>query len=78
VPAEFKELGDEIVELIATLRKERRNARGLHGVNYAGIEDSIAEKTARIEQASHATVLAALEVDAAALTVDGERYRRAG
>ncbi len=55
----------------------REGGRGRR-VDYRKFEVKLAKKTAAIERAGHQAALSALDIDAAHVTINGERYARVG
>ncbi len=61
----------------AVAAQMREGERRRH-VDYRKFEVKLAEKTAAIERAGHQAALSALDIDAAHLEINGERYARVG
>ncbi len=77
VPVQLKSLLKPIVALIAAAQDAMRSAAGTHAFDYATTERVVEEHVAAIERATHAEVLASLDVDAPRVEVGGKTYRRA-
>lgn len=78
VPVELKSLVDPIEALIRAVEDARKSARGGRAIDYAKVEEAIEEKTAVIERKAHASILAALDVDAPRVRIGGKTFTRIG
>lgn len=76
IPDECKPLADAVTELVAGVQRAHRRAAGGRAVDYAQIERDMGERTAAIERAAHQSILAALDVDAPAVVIDGRVHTR--
>jgi hypothetical protein len=76
IPDKCKALAEAVTQLVTSVeRAQRRTDRG-RAVEYAPIEQEIGERAAAIERAAHQSVLAALDVDAPAVVIDGRIHTR--
>lgn len=73
-PVVEKPMHEYAKAVAAQMREGKRGRR----VGYREFEVKLAERTAAIERAGHQAVLSALDVDAAHVSVNGERYARVG
>src|SRR5438105_12158292 len=78
VPEEFTEVGRAMAEHLATLQRTVSRLGGGKAVDYAEIEESMAESAGRTELAGHRAVLQSLDIDVAAVIIGGVRYTRVG
>ena len=78
VPVELKGLVGPLESLIRKARKAIGAARGGGAINYASTEEEIAERVAEIECATHASILAAVEVDSPRIEINGKVFARIG
>ncbi|MFQ5410098.1 MAG: ISKra4 family transposase [Anaerolineales bacterium] len=78
VPVQHKDLVAPIQALLRAAAKACTSAVGGRAVDYAAIEREIAERTAAIESATHASILRGLDVDAERLTIGGKPHVRIG
>lgn len=78
VPVEHEGLAESMQALVEAAKSASRSGRGGQAVNYADIERIIAERTAAIEQAAHAEVLRAHDIDLPQVRVRGQLYTRFG
>jgi hypothetical protein len=76
IPDNCKALGNVVTELVTSVERAQRRADGGRAVDYAHIEREIGERTAAIERAAHQSILAALDVDAPAIVIDGRVHTR--
>lgn len=76
IPDNCKPLGEAMKQLIACTERAQRQATGGRAVDYARIEREVGERTAAVERAAHASILAALDVDAPAVVIDGRVHTR--
>ena len=65
-----------IEQALARLRVARAKAVGSGSVDYGQIEEEMASAAAAIERSAHQVLLAALDIDAPEVLVNGERHRR--
>lgn len=78
VPVQHEALAKSMQTLVNHVAAEEKSAVGGRAVDYAKIEDRVAEDVAAIERASHAGILRALEVDAWRVTIGGKVHLRVG
>lgn len=78
IPEELKDLGNAVIEAVATVTTALRAATGGKAVNYDAVECTIAESAAGIERAGHRAILRALDIDRPAVMIGGDRYARVG
>src|SRR6266498_3441677 len=78
VPEEFTEVGKAMAEHLAALQRTVSRLGGGKAVDYAGIEESMAESAGRTELAGHRAILQSLDIDVAAVIIGGVRYTRVG
>ncbi len=76
VPVELKSLLKPIEALIAAAQEAMRSASGTHAVDYAATERVVEEHVAAIERATHAELLASLDVNAERVEIGGKVFRR--
>ena len=77
-PEDCKQLAEAVRAAVALVDKTRAEAAGGAAVDDGAVEAALAEASAAVERASHHAALSALEVDRAAITVEGHRYNRVG
>ena len=65
-------------EYAKTVAAQMREGKRRRHVDYRKFEVKLAERTAAIERAGHQAALSALDIDAAHLAINGERYGRVG
>jgi hypothetical protein len=78
VPEEFTEVGKAIAGHLADLQRTVSRLGGGKAVDYAGIEQEMAEGAGRMELAGHRAILQSLDIDVPAVTIGGIRYTRVG
>src|SRR5438067_8483993 len=78
VPEEFTEVGKAMVEHLAALQRTVSRLGGGKSVDYAEIEQSMAESAGRTELAEHRAILQSLDIDVPAVMIGGVRYTRVG
>jgi hypothetical protein len=76
IPDDCKSLARAIEDLVATTDQAIRRARGGRAVDYAQVEREVGDGVAAIERATHARILASLDVDAPTVTIDGQLHTR--
>lgn len=76
IPDDCKPVAEAIERLLATAERAKRRADRGRAVDYAPIEREIAERTAEVERATHHSILAALDVDAPTVVIDGQVHTR--
>src|SRR6266478_4430649 len=77
VPEEFTEVGKAMAEHLAALQRTVSRLGGGKAVDYAEIEQAMAESAGRTELAGHRAILQSLDIDVAAV-IGGVRYTRVG
>ena len=78
VPEEFTEVGKVMAEHLAALQRTVSRLGGGKAVDYAEIEQAMAESAGRAELAGHRAILQSLDIDVPAVTIGGVRYTRVG
>ena len=78
VPEEFTEVGKAMAEHLAALQRTVSRLGGGKAVDYAEIEQAMAESAGRTELAGHRAILQSLDMDVAAVIIGGVRYTRVG
>ena len=78
VPEEFTEVGKAMAEHLAILQRTVSRFGGGKAVDYAEVEQAMAESAGRTELAAHRAILAGLDIDVPAVTIGGVRYTRVG
>src|SRR5260370_9609945 len=73
-----EEVGKAIVEHLAKLKRTLDRLGGGKSVDYAQIEEAIAESAGQTELATHRTILQSLDIDVPAVVIGGIRYTRGG
>ena len=78
VPEEFSEVGKAMAEHLAALQRTVSRLGGGKAVDYAEIEQAMAESAGRTELAGHRAILQSLDMDVPAVMIGGVRYTRVG
>ena len=78
VPEEFTEVGKAMAEHLAALQRTVSRLGGGKAVDYAEIEQAMAESAGHTELAGHRAILQSLDIDVAAVMIGGMRYTRVG
>src|SRR2546425_11342651 len=78
VPEEFTEVGKAMAEHLAALQRTVSRLGGGKAVDYAEIEQAMAESAGRTELAGHCAILQSLDMDVAAVVVWGVGFTRGG
>src|SRR5258708_14534608 len=78
VPEEFTEVGKAMAEHLAALQRTVSRLGGGKAVDYAEIEEAMAESAGRTELAGHRAILQSLDIDVAAVRAAGGRAAPAG
>lgn len=76
IPDECKPLAEAVERLVACSAKAIARTTGGRTIGYAQIERELGERAADVERAAHQSVLAALDVDAPTVVIDGRLYTR--
>ena len=78
IPDELKGVAEAIRAMVRQVEAAWRSTRGGKALEYAEIEQRLAEGAAAIERASHQGVLQGLEVDQPRVRIDSKVYSRVG
>ncbi|MGA9208438.1 MAG: hypothetical protein WB347_11600 [Terriglobales bacterium] len=78
VPEEFAEVGKAMAAYLAALQRTVSRLGGGKAVDYAEIEQAMAESAGRTELAGHRAILQSLDIDLPAVIIGGLRYTRVG
>ena len=78
IPDEFTEVGKAMAEHLAILQRTVARFGGGKAVDYAEVEQAMAESAGRTELAAHRAILESLDIDVPAVTIGGVRYTRVG
>ena len=78
VPEQLEDVGKAIVEHLANLQRTLERLGGGKAVDYADIEETMAESAGRTELATHRAILQSLDIDVPAVVIGGMRYTRVG
>src|SRR6266481_199786 len=78
VPEEFTEVGKAMAEHLAALQRTVSRLGGGKAVDYAEIEQAVADSAGRTELAAHRAILKSLDIDVPAVVIGGVRYTRVG
>ena len=78
VPEEFAEVGKAMAAYLAALQRTVSRLGGGKAVDYAEIEQALAESAGRTELAGHRAILQSLDIDLPAVIIGGVRYTRVG
>src|SRR2546422_8519763 len=78
VPEEFTEVGKAMAEHLAALQRTVSRLGGGKAVDYAEIEQAMAESAGRTELAGHRAILQSLDIDVAAGMIGGVRHTPGG
>ncbi len=78
VPDELAEVGKAMAEHLASLQRTITRFGGGKAVDYAALEEAIAEGGGKTELAAHRAVLQSLDIDLPAVMIGGVRYTRVG
>src|SRR5207247_7301341 len=78
VPEKFTEVGKAMAEHLAALQRTVSRLGGGKAVDYAEIEQAMAESVGHTELAGHRAILQSLDIDVAAVIIGGVRYTRVG
>ena len=76
VPATMSKLADAMSALVAVVEGQVARGETSGPSGYDEFERALTEAVATIERAAHEPALAALDIDAPAITVEGRTYRR--
>ncbi len=78
VPDELTEVGKAMAEHLANLQRTMARLGGGKAVDYAAVEEAMAESAARTEWAGHGAILRSVDIDVPAVVIGGVRYTRVG
>jgi len=76
IPDDCKPLADAIEQVIAGMARALRRAEGGRALDYGQVEREVGERVAAVERAVHQRLLAALDVDAPTVVIDGRVHTR--
>jgi hypothetical protein len=76
IPDDCKPLAEALTQLVTSVERAHRRAAGGRAVDYAQIERELGARTAAVERAAHRGVLAALDIDAPTVVIDGRVHTR--
>src|SRR6516162_8127439 len=78
VPEEFSEVGKAMAEHLAALQRTVSRLGGGKAVDYAEIEQAMAESAGRTELAGHRAILQSLDMDVPAVMIGGGALHAGG
>src|SRR5207245_2643873 len=78
VPEELTELGKAMAEQLAEVQRTLARQGGGRAVDYALVEQAVAEAAGRTEREAHRAILQSLDIDVPAVVIGKERYNRVG
>lgn len=78
VPEGMEGLGRTFQEMLAKVQAEQKLAATGRAVDYAKVEQEIAEKTGAIEREGHKEILQSLDIDRPAIVIGENKYNRVG
>ena len=78
VPDELAEVGKAMAEHLARLKRTLTVFGGGKAVDYAALEEAIAEDGGKTELAAHRAILQSLDIDLPAVMIGGVKYTRVG
>lgn len=76
IPEELKCMKKPLEQLLQEAKKQVARGRRGQRVAYEKFEGRLADRVAAVERAGHEAALAALDVDADEIRIDGERYKK--
>lgn len=76
IPDDCKPLADAVTRLVAKTEQARKRADGGRAVDYGQIEREVGCETAAVERAAHEAILAAFDVDAPSVVIEGRVHTR--
>lgn len=76
IPDDCKPLADAVTQLVGSVERAHHRTSGGRAIDYAQIEREVGERTAAVERAAHESILAALDVDAPTVVIDGRVHTR--
>jgi len=78
VASHFEALGHAFVALLQRLDEEMANDSDGAAVDYAAVEESVADGLSALERAAHESLLKRLDIDVPSIRIWGDEYRRIG
>jgi len=78
VPEGMEALGRTFLEMMARVQAEQKLAATGRAVDYAKVEQEIAEKAGAIEREGHKEILQSLDIDRPAIMIGENKYNRVG
>lgn len=78
IPEELKDLAAPIGKLVNSVKRQAGRGRRSQRPEYEAFERELAEASGELERASHQVALAALDVDAEKVRIDGELFAKVG
>src|SRR4029077_7672348 len=78
VPEELTELGKAMAEQLAEVQRTLARQGGGKAVDYALVEQAVAEAAGRTEREAHRAILQSLDIDVPAVVIGKQRYNRVG
>src|SRR5438874_13100167 len=78
VPEALTELGKAMAEQLAEVQRTLARQGGGRAVDYALVEQAVAEAAGRTEREAHRAILQSLDIDVPAVVIGKERYTRVG
>jgi hypothetical protein len=78
VASHFEALGHAFVALLQRLDDKMANASDGAALDYAVIEESVADGLSGLERAAHESLLKRLDIDVPSIRIWGDEYRRVG
>jgi hypothetical protein len=76
IPDDCKPLAEAVTQLVNRVERARRRAGGRGAIEYAAVEREMEAAAAAVERAAHAVILAAVDVDAPTVLIDGRVHTR--
>lgn len=76
VPVELKHFIGPFQEMLDKTQDLIRSGRGGNAIDYAAVEKEVQEQAAKIERASHTTILQSYEMDFPQVVIKGKTYTR--
>ena len=78
VPEQFTEVGKAMAEHLEMLQRTVARFGGGKAVDYAEVEQTMAESAGRTELTAHRAILESLDIDVPTVIIGGVRYTRVG
>lgn len=76
IPDDCKPLAEAVTQLVAKTEQARKRAGGGRAVDYGQIEREVGREAAAVERAAHQVILAAFDVDAPSVAIEGRVHSR--